>query len=77
VIPLALLLALEPALAAPVDVRSDTVEVKDGVAVATGNVELELGEERATAERATLTLETGQLHLENGRGRGEGDGLRG
>ena len=65
-IALALLLALEPALAAPVDVRSDTVEVKDGIAVATGNVELELGEERATAERATLTLATGLLHLENG-----------
>jgi hypothetical protein len=73
VILLALLLALEPAFAAPVDVRSDTVEVKDGVAVATGNVELELGEESATAERATLTLETGQLHLENGTWhRGEG-----
>src|SRR6185295_7916727 len=55
VIALALLLALEPALAAPVDVRSDTVEVKDGIAVATGNVELDLGEERAVAERATLT----------------------
>jgi lipopolysaccharide export system protein LptA len=73
VIVLALLLALGPALAAPVDVRGDTVEVKEGIAVATGNVVLELGEERATAERATLTIATGQLHLENGSWeRGEG-----
>ncbi len=64
--PLPLLLALGQALAAPVDVRGDTVEVEDGIAVATGNVVLELGEERATAERASLTLATGQLHLENG-----------
>ena len=71
---LALFLALDPAFAAPVDVRGDTVEVKDGIAVATGNVVLELGDEHATAERATLVIATGQLHLESGSWE-RGDGM--